>query len=121
LFSSARLIWENQRGGKLSYVNVYFMEPSELGQRPQQALSALRACLEPMLGAPTVIDADHVARKVNLDWPGRSGFPRVHATEQLVMIFRDVFGQGRTESAGWQQVFTRLDACVPADADRPPR
>lgn len=106
-FASATLTWQNQRGGTLEYVNLYYSP--ELAGKPPAA--ALRRCLEPIVGTPTERVEDHVAKRVALDWTARRGFPRIYAAQQLVMVFHEASGKARTGSAEWRRVLVRLAEC----------
>ena len=88
-------------------VNVYFTP--ELLAKPD--LAAVNRCLEPLLGKAREIETDYAARRVEYDWRGRAGFPRVYATHQLLMIFHDAFGSEPTRNSEWNRVFARLGEC----------
>ncbi len=106
-FSYAALNWRNEARGKLSHVNLYFW--THASSKPQ--MQAVEKCLTPSLSAPKRQVMDHAAGKYNLDWPAKSGLPRVHVTPQLVMVFPNERARTRTTQAGWAKLYDALAGC----------
>lgn len=104
LFENVNVTWENAQGGAVTSVNFYFWTDGGV----KDGHARVRGCLEPKLGQPTRRDTDFAAGKYSLDWPAKGAVPRVHATEQLVMLFR----AAGTQPAGWHAVIDALTPCA---------